>query len=1594
MGPKKQRDPADVSNPELDAYINTLNPDPTDLIVTYKPECVQKIGNFASADSRYLFEYAGEGREHLNWEKVEHLSPKLYRMLREIQEQDAEDMRVHGRKFKHFIFSNIKSGTFGAKIVATALIDIFGMNLGYRAAKHQRLLKKDPNWGKIMLTDPDVLHATKGDNFYLLSSVGVFDQPLSTPMRKEILKRFNSRPDNVYGDLARIIIMDAGFKEGIDLFDIKYVHVFEPQTTLADQKQVIGRGTRTCGQKGLDFHPTKGWPLYVNIYDSVFDDGTEFKFRDAKTVHELYLKSMGIDLRMLNLAVDMERVYIMGAIDHDLNQNIHEFSTQGTPTFVGGAKASASAAVSNACQQGVIQGLMLPYDYKEAQRIVNAEFKDLKWEKPEMKNLCGGASQSDGDSLGQSGGGFFDWLNPANWLSSSKEQKPQQPLVQQPLQQQPQQPVQQQPVVGGAPSVITYNSTQKFVSEFFKPSLNRKGMLLSHSVGTGKCHARDTPIIMGDGSIKMVQDIQVGDQLMGDNSKPRNVLSLATGQDMMYRIVPTKGDAYVVNSEHILCLKPTNTGIKYIENGNVKPYCATWIDCKTIKVKSKYFLKREEAEIYINEIQKNNNIIEIEVKDFLKLPKSLQKNLKGYRTGIEFPSKPIEFDPYIIGYWLGDGSKRDPVISSQDSTVLHYIHQTVSKIGLTLNYQSQYDYRISGVNGNNEFLNALKKYKLINNKHIPSEFKTNDNQTRLMLLAGLIDSDGYYDKKGKCYEIIQKSENLTNDILYICRSLGFAAYSKKCNKSCNYKSNIITGIYNRICISGNGIENIPCKIPRKQIFNTRIIDKNALVYGFTVEPVAVDTYYGFTLDGNNRYLLGDFTVTHNTCSAIAAATNSFETEGYTILWVTRTTLKNDIWKNMFDQICSATIGDAFNKGLVSAAELEDPKRRMKLLSKAWAIRPMSYKQFSNLVSGKNALYKALVKRNGAADPLKKTLLIIDEAHKLYGESDLSAIERPDTTVLYESLMRSYEISGKDSVRLLLMTATPITTSPMELVQLINLCRERDTKIEDNFNLFAETYLDETGMFTKAGERRFLNEIAGHISHLNREKDARMFSQPVVSFVRVPLLSEPYYNQFDPQLVRGMAQARMQAIKKRIDNNAENIMAYKLAKTEENQIKGVCDEYEEPREQKACKKVMRKTLRNIKSHIRDTKRILRDENKEVRDEYKNINQSIKERVSQAKHMLDERRAFYGHRGSDSNDSSSSSSSSNKSSLSEEEHKKSSSSSSSSKAGGGWETDDEEEEKKARELEPFNPTDKKPIPGLDDDYQKYRQSVFYNIKQKCRVQPKRATFNNYPKVQQHLTLVKGFETQIQNNRNALRQERKNAATRLKTMKQNSLKKGLTSIERATMQRAWKEDTKKTRRYFKERAQQVAYENRSIMEDVKLHKNQAKEYKKTLEKAYKKTKRLKTRLEKKRRRESLKLGKTMEELKADAIELTDEFKAKQRELREFIDTNRETMMDEINTEVGDIKHVAEETLKMKQALAMHKEAKQAEKAKRDAEKEEERERKAEEKARKEAEREKEREQKAAEKARKEEEKARKEVEKKQKQEERARKEAAKKK
>jgi hypothetical protein len=80
------------------------------------------------------------------------------------------------------------------------------------------------------------------------------------------------------------------------------------------------------------------------------------------------------------------------------------------------------------------------------------------------------------------------------------------------------------------------------------------------SCGTGifkieGCFAKNTPILMWDGSIKMSQDICVGDYLIGDDGNKRRVLNLMNGEDDMYEIIQNNGMKYVVNSEHKLVLQ-------------------------------------------------------------------------------------------------------------------------------------------------------------------------------------------------------------------------------------------------------------------------------------------------------------------------------------------------------------------------------------------------------------------------------------------------------------------------------------------------------------------------------------------------------------------------------------------------------------------------------------------------------------------------------------------------------------------------------------------------------------------------------------------------------------------------------------------------------------------------------------------------------------------------------------------------------------------------------------------------------------------------------------------------------------------------------
>jgi hypothetical protein len=291
-----------------------------------------------------------------------------------------------------------------------------------------------------------------------------------------------------------------------------------------------------------------------------------------------------------------------------------------------------------------------------------------------------------------------------------------------------------------------------------------------------------------------------------------------------------------------------------------------------------------------------------------------------------------------------------------------------------------------------------------------------------------------------------------------------------------------------------------------------------------------------------------------TCTAIATATASFEPEGYTILWVTRTTLKSDVYKNMFDDVCHLLLAEKMKKGLVMP---EDLTRRKNLLSKNW-IEPISYKTFSNLLTpgAHNVYMDKLIQRNGKADILKKTLIVIDEAHKLYG-GDLKAGERPDMEIMARLLQKSYDTSGKDSARLLLMTATPFTNSPLELFQLINLCKETPSEhITTDLAEFKRTYMNAEALLTETGVKKLADKLSGYISYLNREQDPTQFAQPIMIDVPVILSHLPdnevrreLFDQEDKQ-VKTLNKLEAKALLKK-DENAIKELNRRLRETQRN-----------------------------------------------------------------------------------------------------------------------------------------------------------------------------------------------------------------------------------------------------------------------------------------------------------------------------------------------------------------------------------------------------------------------------------------------------------
>lgn len=422
------------------------------------------------------------------------------------------------------------------------------------------------------------------------------------------------------------------------------------------------------------------------------------------------------------------------------------------------------------------------------------------------------------------------------------------------------------------------------------------------------CFSKNTPILCWNGHVKMSQDIRVGDELIGDDGKLRVVEEIRSGEDEMYEVMQRDGMSYIVNSKHKLCLKfSSEKKIHFSESEN--KYVVRWFDREQQVMRSKKGTE-EELKAFVETLT-FDSVIEMTVEDYVNLSEGAKQHLMGYKAnGIHWTKKEVKLDPYILGLWLGDGINDGisfAIAPETDPEILMALLDWCKKNGAEVVHDAAYRFRIRQrevafgrlaighgatsseckgccekkcslcdlpnepyaaeveVGKRNPLKALLEYYGQLKQKSIPLNYLVNDRETRLQLLAGIIDTDGYVSKDGKRIQIPQVRHSLSRQIDFLARSLGFVVHVdvlKKCQipfpgvERKDYADQL------QVSISGEHLDEIPCRVARKKCAGSQP-NKDWMRTKIEVIPVGQGTYYGWSITENKRFLLADTTVVRN-----------------------------------------------------------------------------------------------------------------------------------------------------------------------------------------------------------------------------------------------------------------------------------------------------------------------------------------------------------------------------------------------------------------------------------------------------------------------------------------------------------------------------------------------------------------------------------------------------------------------------------------------------------------------------------------------------------------------------------------------------------
>ena len=1023
-------------------------------------------------------------------------SPKLEQLFRIIEQVDANDMATHGKLFKHFIFSDVKEEGYGAKILASAFIAkgfknliTFQMKVNRQMAPKLVLLEAGPDG--------------KDKSFGILSSSAIFNSEFNQKFKKKVLQTYNKRPENIQGADMRFIILDSGFKEGIDLFDVKYVHIFELSMTIADLKQTIGRATRTCGQKGLNFEPNVGWPLYVYNYyvavpaaiqaaykaskpellekdeENIFRKGD--KFKDATMLYSTFDKTLNV------LAEQLYKLAPVLSTDFPLTENIHR--TDDITYLYDITEQNASAGGGGA---------------RKVKDTINC------------KGKCGVRTTND---------------IPASVDFLRKVYKK----------------------YGHNLAALPAKNTRAYLCDYMSQSPDYCSQVNKDWAE----RAAMVPDLM-DKAAKKASNAEIADEIA------RAKAARATAK-------VARATAKVARATAKANAKNDRAMARATLKANRAMARAT---AKVAKATAQANRTTARATAQAKSIPKIR-------KKTMRKNKKLSKSISPYKLQIApFTKKRTSSSR---GTGTSSAARRRSSSVPKSTSPLKIANEVMQQLDLVpyVKPMDDRDYAIVEYTGKEDPKLKMKQPG-------PPKTKLNFTKMRDFIKTNFAENFtwGEIVIENKCGETPKPQENATSEgvgasIAVGGASMGGASRVMKLNPSQDFVRTFFT---------------------------------------------PASPYKGF--------LLWQSVGTGKTCTAIATATSTFEREGYTILWITRNTLRSDVYKNMFDDVCHLVLAEKMQKEGLTIPD--DQSKRRRLLSQNW-IEPISYKTFSNMLSAsRHNVYKdKLIARNGSEDILRKTLIIIDEAHKLYG-GDLKRMEQPDMHIMESLLQKSYAISGKDSARLLIMTATPFTNSPMELFKLINLCKEESEHITVNPEKFKSTYMGADNLLSQAGIKKLADELSGYISYLNREQDPTQFAQPIM--IEVPAImthlndaevraalfeikDEKYKQKPNSKIFTKIKNARIKELKAELKATKKNMQ--EMYKTQAAK----CKTLKNPAEKAQCNKeakeqmeaVQQEAMAEINAELEKVKAELSGENtqkaraKELKAKIKNLKESLLQEV---------------------------------------------------------------------------------------------------------------------------------------------------------------------------------------------------------------------------------------------------------------------------------------------------------------------------------------------------------------------------------------------